>query len=444
MQYLCWVYSDDVQQGFIGINTCAVYMLNALPIDKNEILLTAHNSDYGCIFILEYLQHVKPIVNSGRFLQIKATYYNPKSKKAVNIIVEDSYRLILTALRDFGECFKLDVSKEVVPYNVYTYENVTMGACLIQSALDVLKDGDKQQFLDNLEQWNCILGKGMGNQMFGFIKYSSIYCKMDCKVLMDGCEVFRQWMLEHTELDVYGFITIQSMASSFMLKSGCYGNVYQISGVIQQFITKCVVGGRVMANSNKQYHVKKKTADFDACSLYPSAMYFMEGFLKDRPKVLNDKSYEFLKQQDGYFVRTKIIKLSKHLGFPLTSKLNEDSGVRNFINEMDTGIIYIGKVGLEEWITYREAEFEIIDGYYYGQGRNNTINHVIEDLCNLRLQLKQDKNPAQIVIKLLMNSMYGKTIIEPVGTYTIVKDSRDDFEKYISYNHKLHWFSNSS
>ena len=48
------------------------------------------------------------------------------------------------------------------------------------------------------------------------------------------------------------------MASTFRLKSGCYQNVYQISGVLQQFITKCVVGGRVATASNKQYHVKQK------------------------------------------------------------------------------------------------------------------------------------------------------------------------------------------
>ena len=161
-------------------------------------------------------------------------------------------------LRDFGKCFKPDVNKAVMPYGVYTYEHVNMGACSIQSALDILKDGDgKQHFSDNLENWGCILGKGMGNQMFDLIKYSSSYCKMDCKVLMDGYEVFRQWMLEHTDVDVDNFITIQSMASSFMLKPGCYDNVYQIPGVIQQFITKCVVGGRVMTNSNKQYHVNK-------------------------------------------------------------------------------------------------------------------------------------------------------------------------------------------
>ena len=73
MPYLCWFYNEDIQQEFIGINKCAVDMLNALPTDKKEILLIAHNSDYGCIFILEFLQIVQPVVNSDRFLQVKAT-----------------------------------------------------------------------------------------------------------------------------------------------------------------------------------------------------------------------------------------------------------------------------------------------------------------------------------------------------------------------------------
>ena len=58
-------------------------MLNALPTDKKEISLIAHNSNYDCRFISECLQHVKPIVKSGRFLQITATYYNPKPKKTI-------------------------------------------------------------------------------------------------------------------------------------------------------------------------------------------------------------------------------------------------------------------------------------------------------------------------------------------------------------------------
>ena len=40
-----------------------------------------------------------------------------------------------------------------------------------------------------------------------------------------------------------------------------------------------------------------------------------------------------------------------------------------------------------------------------------------------------------MVIKLLMNSMYGKTIVKPIETYTIIKYSQHDFEKYVSLNY---------
>ena len=40
------------------------------------------------------------------------------------------------------------------------------------------------------------------------------------------------------------------------------------------------------------YHVKT-FADFDACSLYPGAMYIMDGFLEGLPQVLNSTSYGF-------------------------------------------------------------------------------------------------------------------------------------------------------
>ena len=59
----------------------------------------------------------------------------------------------------------------------------------------------------------------------------------------------------------------------------------------------------------------------------------------------------------------------------------------------------------------------------------NTTNHVIENLYNVRLKLKRDKRPAQMVIKLLMNSMYGKTIIKPVEKDTIVKYIKDELGK---------------
>ena len=54
MPYLCWIYNDDTQQECIGINTCAIDMVNALPTDKHQIILVAFSSDYDCIFALYY------------------------------------------------------------------------------------------------------------------------------------------------------------------------------------------------------------------------------------------------------------------------------------------------------------------------------------------------------------------------------------------------------
>ena len=65
------------------------------------------------------------------------------------------------ALLEFGECFELDCHKEVMPYEIYTYENVSMGVCLIQDAIDVLKTEYDKQLLDYIEKWDCVLGKGM-------------------------------------------------------------------------------------------------------------------------------------------------------------------------------------------------------------------------------------------------------------------------------------------
>ena len=60
---------------------------------------------------------------------------------------------------------------------------------------------------------------------------------------------------------------------------------------------------------------------------------------------------------------------------------------------MKNGTMYVDKAGLEDLITYHEAEFEVIDGYCFNSGRSNRINDVIKDLYDLRKKWK-NKNPA--------------------------------------------------
>ena len=75
-----------------------------------------------------------------------------------------------------------------------------------------------------------------------------------------------------------------------------------------------------------------------------------------------------------------------------------------------------------------------MDGYYFNDGYNKTINAVIEHLYSKRKELKRVKNPAQLVIKEIMNSMYGKTILKPIETETVVKPEQD-YHKYVSFNY---------
>ena len=43
------------------------------------------------------------------------------------------------ALKEFGKCFKLAGSRYVMPYNIYTYENVSRGTASVQDVFEVLK-----------------------------------------------------------------------------------------------------------------------------------------------------------------------------------------------------------------------------------------------------------------------------------------------------------------
>ena len=106
-----------------------------------------------------------------------------------------------------------------------------------------------------------------------------------------------------------------------------------------------------------------------------------------------------------------------------------------FSNEMAGETVYIDKTGLEDLIEFQKADFEIIDGYYFDEGRNNKMKDVIQHLYDTRIKFKNEKNPAQVAIKLLMNSMYGKTILKPIKTQTIIKDGVEAYGKYVGYNY---------
>ena len=51
-------------------------------------------------------------------------------------------------------------------------------------------------------------------------------------------------------------------------------------------------------------------------------------------------------------------------------------------------LVFIDKTSLEDAINFQDMEFEIIDGYYFNEGHNDTIKQVIKHLYSKRKVLK--------------------------------------------------------
>jgi DNA polymerase type B, organellar and viral len=424
--YLCRTFDGSVHREFIGEN-CAYDMLCSMTANTRFI---AHNATYDYRFIIKYLHNISEISRGTRLISCSAEFGDKL------IQVKDSFHLISHPLRKFPEMFGIkDTVKEVMPYKLYTQDNIKKRFVSIEEALEHINEKDRQQFLDNLERWNLIKG-----DTYDIITYSSLYCKIDCEILYKGYTTFREWVLKALTIDIDDVLTTASLADLYFRNEGCYDDVNELSGIPQLFIQGCVVGGRTMCAENKMIKVEAKINDFDAVSLYPSAMYRMDGFLKGSPKVLKDLpkatcglSYEFLQKQDGYFVDIVIKSVGIPRKFPLMSYMNE--GVRNFTNDMVGRTMRVDKYTLEDLIQFHNITFDVVRGYYFNNGFNTKIKDTILFCFLERLKLKKEGNPAQEIYKLLMNSGYGKTIMKPVDSQVKFFEDKKAYETY----HRRHY-----
>ena len=82
-----------------------------------------------------------------------------------------------------------------------------------------------------------------------------------------------------------------------------------------------------MTRNNVKQYVEKCVQDFDAVSLYPSAMHLFEGFLKGMPKRITTTNYDELKHYDGLFLKVRVTKVGKDR--PLSSAKPLRPGERN-------------------------------------------------------------------------------------------------------------------
>ena len=362
------------------------------------------------------------VYHASRLYSLKILYkYNKKD----NIIeLYDSLALIPSALRNFPKMFNLDnMEKELYPYNLINKESVNRGYLEDEELKNYFKE-DYNEFVKQYKENIMNIDEGK----FDIKKLTIYYCQNDVDLLLKGLEKFESMGMNlFDNISPLRFLTISSYSYNIMVKN-CFNNLYKYKGDIKNYIRRSIRGGRCMVCNNKKIKAEGNIVDFDACSLYPSAMrrlYLPTGecFCNNNPnelkKLFNDclmTENQLIADADKFIsymiLHVKITKINKQRNFPLLSY--QTKGINLYTNEMIGKEVYLTSIELEDFINYQDGEVEFIDAIYWTGNKDNRMSNYIEKCYNLRREYKKEGNPLQEVLKLFMNSSYGKTIQKDV------------------------------
>ncbi|GMF31031.1 unnamed protein product [Phytophthora lilii] len=110
-------------------------------------------------------------------------------------------------------------------------------------------------------------------------------------------------------------------------------------------------------------------------------------------------------------------------------KLDETS-TRDFTNDISGHEVVIDKFALEDLVEFQGVTFEVIEGLYWNEGFNSQICASIKDIFEWRAKLKAEGNPAEVGLKLTMNSSYGRLIMKPVIRQKTFIRGEEEIRKY--------------
>ncbi len=377
-----------------------------IKLGGKKFIIYYHNLKYDWNIIFKDIECITSICEKDGVLYNAKIWY-----KGCNFEFRDFYKMLAFPLSKIPKLLKLGIEKkEYINYEIYTTENRKLRTIPIP-------DFSKEALNDEIVKKYIVDGR------YRHMDHYKYYLNYDCKVLQAARLKLREALLEATKLDLHNFLTISSLADYYMYKEGVYENIYEVKGGLREFIMKCVIGGRVCTKDNKKWNLTVPLNDYDACSLYPSAMK-EKAYPAGKAIIMTEiKNYQY------YCCKIKVISTGKNQQIPFMTY--KDGQKRIYSNEMDGKILYVDKYTLEDYCEFHEMKYEFIEGVYWNE-TNNKIQKVIQHLYDERLKYKKTNQALQMSLKLLMNSSYGKTILkESKYKVKVVKN----LEKYVSKNY---------
>lgn len=407
---------------FTGFD-CGEQVLDYIIQESIFPLVYFHNLSYDINFLMKY--GIYSVINrNSTILQGEILY------RGVSIKFKDSYGLLPMKLKNIALSFKLPVQKEIFPYYFYSPERVE--EALFENKKYSL-ERDIYPLEHRLEKWepkqmeemreNIINDLKEDPNYFDIIKYCEFYCGKDVEVLKKALNLFHDQLYTNFQIDCHQVLSISSIANKFLENKIYLPNkhLFYYSNHIRDFLLEAVHGGRVMCARNERHHFVAKNresglVDFDAVSLYPSAMsklYIVEG----TPKVLTPKmcNYNFLQSDfiTAYVVEIFITEIKKPRDFPLV--IHKDPKTGKIINTNQAPVrMVVCDIELRDLVEFQDINFIILRGLYWTGPKDKKVRDVVKNLFKTRAELKKQKNSLENTYKLLMNSIYGKTIQKAV------------------------------
>ena len=431
---ICYEHVRDSQtRYFYGLN-CRDEFLNMMDQKGKDSIVYFHNLGYDGRFLVSG-QVEDLIIKGNAIYQMVLVRADPHTNKKYRLVFRDSLALIPSCLAAFPSMFQLQMvgPKELFPYHYYNENTMFVGKRTDCGATEKpeWKSEEHAHFYRNLVELNLLYPDG---ERFDSKQYCLFYCKRDVAILKQGFLKFQRDCKEDFRLDCTDFLTISSLAYRYVRTSSFEKqNIFSYNGYIREWIRRAILGGRCMTRQNKKWLCDTKSlqpnvftkalVDFDACSLYPSAMKRL--FLpKGKPQFIPPEylSYEWLsthtmlEQQwvatpqrfiSCYVVSIHIDKNNVQRDFPLIYKRGK--GTLTYTNEDNLDLV-VSNIYLEDMVKYHNIEFTIKEGIMWKDGKSCELSRTIQYVYDKRNQLKAERNPKETIYKLMMNSSYGKTI----------------------------------
>jgi hypothetical protein len=420
---------DDINR-----NTMLTKMFEYIIKNKTEdyVVIYFHNLkyDFALIKMNPFITIKNEISKNTTIYAVNLLYKNTK------ITLKDSYKIIPFPLAKFKPLFCLPEGKKQFEYYKIINEK-NFNKELIK--LSEVKNPDKDYIINK--------------NYFRILKCYRDYLDYDVKTLREGIKKYRILMQEITKIDSLKYLTLPSLSKDLANKYGSFTDTYLQSGNTQLYINESVEGGRttlpdfihdlleeptiteqkIKTNKNKIY-TESNIQDFDAVSLYASAM-LETSFSKGKAELIEDFSDLSIYSQ---YIVTVDFKVNKKQQIPIISrKINN----KRIWTNQDQKEITICKTKLEDAIQFNEItdiKYHRGIGWPKKNGVNDNFKKLIIHLFNERKKAKKENNiPKSNMIKLLLNSLYGKCLISQQTTKTkYIRDieTESKFNKYLSNN----------